>query len=106
VIEDEIVLLMAQTPSTSRCDTVWYLDTGANNHMTDHKHLFAEMTELARIVSFGDSSKVEVKGKYNVKFLEKNETWKMTDLPKGHKPIRVKWVYKKKMTPQGIMRDS
>jgi Reverse transcriptase (RNA-dependent DNA polymerase) len=24
----------------------------------------------------------------------------MTDLPKGHKPIGVKWVYKKKMTPQ------
>jgi hypothetical protein len=31
--------------------------------MTGHKHLFAEMTELAGIVSFGDASKVEVKGK-------------------------------------------
>jgi Reverse transcriptase (RNA-dependent DNA polymerase) len=25
----------------------------------------------------------------------------MTDLPKGHKSIGVKWVYKKKMIPQG-----
>jgi hypothetical protein len=24
----------------------------------------------------------------------------MTNLPKRHKPIGVKWVYKKKMTPQ------
>jgi hypothetical protein len=31
-----------------------------------------------------------------MKAIEKNETWEMTDLPKGHKPIGVKWVYKKK----------
>jgi hypothetical protein len=54
---------MVQTPSTSWCDTAWYLDTGANNHMTDHKHLFAEMTNLGGIVLFGDASKVEIKGK-------------------------------------------
>jgi hypothetical protein len=72
VIEDEKVMLMAQTPSTSGCDNVWYLETGANNHMTGHKHLFVEMTELAGTVSFGDASKVEVKGKGNVKFLQKN----------------------------------
>jgi hypothetical protein len=63
VIEDKKVLLMAQTPSTSGCDTVWYLDTGANDHMTGHKHLFAEITELADTISFGDASEVEVKGK-------------------------------------------
>jgi Reverse transcriptase (RNA-dependent DNA polymerase) len=27
----------------------------------------------------------------------------MTDLPKEHKPIGVKWVYKKKITPQGTI---
>jgi hypothetical protein len=51
---------------------VWYLDIGASNHMTGHKHLFTEMTELAGIVSSRDASKVEVKGKGNVKFLQKN----------------------------------
>jgi hypothetical protein len=61
VIEDEKVLLMVQTLSTSGCDIVWYFNTGANNHMTGHKHLFVEMTELAEIFSFGDVSKVEVK---------------------------------------------
>jgi hypothetical protein len=65
----EKVLLMTQTPSTSECDNVWYFDTGANNHMTGHKHLFAEMTELGGTVSFIDASKVEVKEKENMKFL-------------------------------------
>jgi hypothetical protein len=79
VIEDEKVLLMAQTSSTSGYDTVWYLDTGADNHMTDHKHLFIEMTELTDTVSFGDASKVEVKGKDNMKFLQKNEKLRMIE---------------------------
>jgi Reverse transcriptase (RNA-dependent DNA polymerase) len=33
--------------------------------------------------------------------IEKNDTWKLTSLPRGHKAISVKWVYKKKMNPQG-----
>jgi hypothetical protein len=40
-----------------------------------------------------------------MKAIEKNETWEMTDLPKGHKPIGVKWVYRKKITPQSTRRD-
>jgi hypothetical protein len=78
-VVEEKVLLMAQTSSTLGCDTVWYLDTGANNHMTGHKHLFAEMTELGETVSFGDASKVEVKGKENIKFLEKKREIEMVE---------------------------
>lgn len=33
--------------------------------------------------------------------LRKNNTWELTDLPKGHKSIGVKWVYKTKLNPQG-----
>ncbi|GKA62900.1 retrovirus-related pol polyprotein from transposon TNT 1-94 [Tanacetum coccineum] len=33
--------------------------------------------------------------------IEKNKTWEMVELPKGHKPIGVKWVYKKKMNATG-----
>jgi Reverse transcriptase (RNA-dependent DNA polymerase) len=36
-----------------------------------------------------------------MKAIEKNDTWELTTLPKGHKPIGVKWVYKKKMNVQG-----
>jgi hypothetical protein len=79
VKEDGDVLLMAQNMSTSGSDIIWYLDTGASNHMTSHKHLFTEMTELEGSVSFGDASKVEVKGKENVKFLQKNGRFGMIE---------------------------
>ncbi|KAJ4790458.1 reverse transcriptase [Rhynchospora pubera] len=31
----------------------------------------------------------------------KNDTWELATLPKDHKPIGVKWVYKKKLNAQG-----
>jgi Reverse transcriptase (RNA-dependent DNA polymerase) len=30
----------------------------------------------------------------------KNDTFELTSLPEGHKAIGVKWVYKKKVSPQ------
>jgi Reverse transcriptase (RNA-dependent DNA polymerase) len=33
--------------------------------------------------------------------IERNDTWELTSLPKGYKMIGVKWVFKKKMNPQG-----
>ena len=33
--------------------------------------------------------------------IEKNNTWQLTDLPKGHKTINVKWVYKIKVKANG-----
>jgi Reverse transcriptase (RNA-dependent DNA polymerase) len=36
-----------------------------------------------------------------IRAIEKNDTWELTSLPRGHKTIGVKWVYKKKMNPQG-----
>ncbi|GKA66454.1 retrovirus-related pol polyprotein from transposon TNT 1-94, partial [Tanacetum coccineum] len=35
--------------------------------------------------------------------LEKNNTWTLTVLPPGHKPISSKWVYKTKYTPDGTV---
>ena len=33
--------------------------------------------------------------------IERNNTWKLTGLPKGHKAIGVKWVYKTKLNKYG-----
>lgn len=35
--------------------------------------------------------------------IEANGTWKLCDLPKGHKPIGLKWVYKLKKDPSGVV---
>jgi len=32
-----------------------------------------------------------------IESIEKNDTWELTDLPKGHKTIGAKWVYKTKL---------
>ncbi|KAJ3691578.1 hypothetical protein LUZ61_020742 [Rhynchospora tenuis] len=34
----------------------------------------------------------------------KNDTWELATLPKNHKPIGVKWVYKKKLNAQGEVK--
>ena len=36
-----------------------------------------------------------------IKAIEKNDTWELTALSKGHKPIGVKWVYKIKKNAKG-----
>ncbi|XP_073067174.1 uncharacterized protein [Primulina eburnea] len=50
------VLLMAHKNTILDSDTVWYLDTGASNHMCGHKHQFKEMRKVEDgHVSFGDA---------------------------------------------------
>ena len=36
-----------------------------------------------------------------IRAIERNNTWELTDLPKGARPIGVKWVYKKKTNAEG-----
>lgn len=38
---------------------------------------------------------------YKMEVIEKNRTWKLTDLPPGHKSIALKWVYKVKKDTDG-----
>jgi GAG-pre-integrase domain len=67
------VLMMAHKEPNSGSEKVWYLDTGPSNNMSGHKNLFIEMEEIAETVTFGDASKVEVKGKGKIKFIQKNQ---------------------------------
>ncbi|KAI5430542.1 hypothetical protein KIW84_034935 [Lathyrus oleraceus] len=69
---NEGFLLMAQNEINSN-DNVWYLDSGASNHMCGHKHLFKEMRKIEDgNVSFGDASKVKVEGKGTIRYLQKD----------------------------------
>ena len=36
-----------------------------------------------------------------IKSIEKNNTWELSELPKGHKAIGVKWIFKKKKNASG-----
>ena len=53
-------------------DMVWYLDTGASNHMCGHKHLFLDIQKIEDgHVSFGDSIKLPIKGREKICFFPK-----------------------------------
>ncbi|CAA7409068.1 unnamed protein product [Spirodela intermedia] len=48
-------------------DGMWYLDTGATNHMTGDRNLFYELTESpGRVVKFGDGSNIDILDKGSI----------------------------------------
>lgn len=50
-----------------RQENTWYLDTNANNHMCEKMSMFVELDEsISDNVSFGDDSKIIVKGRRNI----------------------------------------
>ncbi|KAJ4716489.1 Retrovirus-related Pol polyprotein from transposon TNT 1-94 [Melia azedarach] len=111
---DETVLLAYKDNSGGQENT-WYLDTGASNHMCEKRSMFVELDKSTNgNVSFGDDSKIAVKGREaiqdekwrnatdeKIKAIVKNDTWELVSLPKGHKAIGVKWVYKAKQNSKG-----
>ncbi|XP_022989518.1 uncharacterized protein LOC111486578 [Cucurbita maxima] len=72
-VTDEGLILMAQDEENFNSNTLWYLDSGASNHMCGHEHLFKEMQKIEDgHVSFGDESKVEFKSRDTIHFLQKD----------------------------------
>jgi len=63
----------AELSSSCSNNSVWYLDTGASNDICEDENLFKELTKVdAGHVSFGDASKVAVKGRGTIWYLQKN----------------------------------
>ncbi|RZB46593.1 Heparanase-like protein 2 [Glycine soja] len=61
--EEETLLLACQNKFEEKRNK-WYLDTGASNHMCSDQSMFVEINEATTCdVSFGDDSKIPVKGK-------------------------------------------
>jgi len=71
--KEEGILIMANEYVTLDSDMIWYLDTGASNHMSGHKHLFLDIQDIEDgNVSFGDSTKVSIKGCRKICFSQKD----------------------------------
>ena len=52
---------------------MWYLDSGASNHMSGKKELFVELVEgFQGDVRLGDSSKLPIKGKGKIRICQRN----------------------------------
>ncbi|KAJ1391337.1 hypothetical protein SESBI_36728 [Sesbania bispinosa] len=77
--EDEGLLMVTNIPETEgkpsySDNSVWYLDTGTSNHMCGDEHLFKELSKVEYgSVSFGDASKVSVRGRGTIRYQHKNE---------------------------------
>ncbi|KAL4295185.1 hypothetical protein GQ457_12G009340 [Hibiscus cannabinus] len=86
---------------------VWMKDyVISKNHSEDdedpqtHFALFADCDPM----SFDDACK-DLKWREamndEIAAIEQNDTWELTDLPRGQKPIGVKWIYKTKLKENG-----
>ena len=78
--EDDGLLLLACKEAASDKESVWYLDTGASNHMCGRKEMFTKLNEIVKgKVSFGDNSKILVKGNSTILIHLKNGAY--CDIP-------------------------
>lgn len=65
-IEGSTLLLVLKKEEQEDSST-WYLDNGASNHMYGEKKMFVMLDEYARgDILFGDSSKIQIKGKGSI----------------------------------------
>ncbi|KAH9671981.1 hypothetical protein KPL70_017541 [Citrus sinensis] len=66
-------LLLARNDTSGGQENTWYLDTGASNHMSGNRSMFVQLSEFVNgSVTFGDDSKVLVKGRGNILFRAKD----------------------------------
>ncbi|KAM2341820.1 hypothetical protein ACFX1X_014282 [Malus domestica] len=71
--KDNGIMLLACKNNDGNQDYTWYLDTGASNHMCGRRSMFVELNEsVSDNVSFGNESKMPVKGKGNILIPLKN----------------------------------
>ncbi|XP_021321312.1 uncharacterized protein LOC110437255 [Sorghum bicolor] len=72
IVEPKVLLHLEQEEDTV-VPRRWVLDTGATNHMTGSRSVFAELnTSVTDTVKFGDGSVVNIEGKGTVLFACKN----------------------------------
>ncbi|KAG7585452.1 Ribonuclease H-like superfamily [Arabidopsis thaliana x Arabidopsis arenosa] len=80
----EVVYLNEKNVKPSNFETqndennVWYLDNGASNHMSGNREYFSKIDEtITGKVRFGDDTRIDIKGKGSVLFINKNKEKKI-----------------------------
>lgn len=70
---------------------------------TNEVHIVCLLAD-SEIISFEEAArdkKWQTAMDEEIKAIDRNNTWELTELPKGSQPIGVKWVFKRKMNAQG-----
>lgn len=78
--------------------------TGLGNEEEDQMHNLVVFSSNKDSTSYEKVARFEVCRKamdLKIESIERNDTWKLSTLPKGLKPIGVKWVYKTKYNEMG-----
>ena len=95
---------LRETPAKFRDYVVTGGDGSDNNGITDETLvnfcLFAECDPVTYDEAAADERWIHAMDE-EIHSIEKNDTWVLTSLPPGKKPIGVKWVYKTKYQPNG-----
>jgi len=72
-IAEDMQLNNSTRQQSSSTNSMWYLDTGASNHMCGDAHFFKDLAKVeVGDVFFGDDSKVAVKGRGTIWYLQKD----------------------------------
>ena len=73
MVEEVGDLLLHGSEGASSDLTLWYLDTGATNHMPGCRYFFCELDESTTgFVKFGDNSRIRIEGKGVIEINQKN----------------------------------
>ena len=73
MVEEVSDLLLHGSEGASFDPTLWYLDSGATNHMSGCRNFFYELDEsTSGFVKFGDNSRIQIEGKGVIEINKKN----------------------------------
>ena len=73
IVEEVSDFLLHGFEGASPDPTLWYLDTGATNHMSGCRNYFCDLDEsTTRFVKFGDNSRIQIEGKGVIQINQKN----------------------------------
>jgi len=88
----------------NRREPVWMINYDQGEGLSNDADLNVMLVTGDDLVSYEEaikSKKLRDAMKKEIEVIEKNKTWELIDLPKGVKPIGLKWLYKTKFRENG-----